>query len=60
MTDFSNFALASRAVAFYDDLQQFEASLESVCEEAPWSSDERVPAPGGVSRTQGQHEKMVG
>ena len=30
MTDFSNSALASRALAFYDDLRQFEAFLESV------------------------------
>ena len=49
VTDFSNSALASRALAFYDDPQQFEAFLESVRQEAPWSADERVPMPAELA-----------
>ena len=49
MTDFGDAALASRAVAFYDDPQQFEAFLDSVNQEAPWSADERVPTPAELA-----------
>jgi hypothetical protein len=45
VTDFGNSALASRAVAFYDDPQQFEAFLDSVNQSVPWWDDDRVPAP---------------
>src|SRR5215475_8985222 len=43
MSDFSGSDLASRAGAFYDNPQQFEAFLDGVNQEAPWSADERVP-----------------
>src|SRR5262249_20264701 len=49
MTDFGDAALASRAVAFYDDPQPFEAFLDSVNQEAPWSADERVPTPAELA-----------
>jgi len=49
MTDFSNSALASRAIAFYDDPQQFEVFLEGVRQDAPWSADERVPMPAELA-----------
>src|SRR5262245_34108083 len=49
MTDFSNPALASRAVALYDNPQQFEAFLDRVNQEAPWSADERVPTPAELA-----------
>jgi len=49
MTDFSNSALASRAVTFYDDPQQFEAFLQSVRQDAPWSADDRVPTPAELA-----------
>ena len=43
MTDFSDSALASRAVAFYDNPQQFQAFLESMSQEAPWEEYARAP-----------------
>jgi hypothetical protein len=48
-TDFSDSDLAARAVAFYDNPQQFEAFLEGVNQEAPWSADERVPTPAQLA-----------
>ena len=49
MTDFSDSDLASRAVAFYDNPQQFETFLDAVNQEAPWSADERVPTPAELA-----------
>ena len=49
MTDFSDSDLASRAVAYYDNPQQFEAFLDEVNQESPWSGDERVPTPAELA-----------
>jgi hypothetical protein len=49
MTDFSNSALASRAVAFYDDPQQFEEFLDGVNREGPWAEYARAPKPAELA-----------
>jgi hypothetical protein len=49
MTDFGNSTLASRAVAFYDDPQQFETFLDSLRKDAPWFETGRAPKPAELA-----------
>jgi hypothetical protein len=49
MTDFGGSALAARAVAFYDDPRQFEAFLDGLRLEAPWTEHARAPIPAELA-----------
>jgi hypothetical protein len=49
MIDFSNSALASRALAFFDDPRLFEEFLDSINQEGPWAEFARAPTPAELA-----------